>query len=289
MFGVNTMKKILPYLKKLLPYLGIALGALIFALGLNFFIVANNLAEGGFTGLALLIHYLTKWPIGSVLLTLNIPLFLIGWKCWGKQFLFKTMLGVLSVSVAIDLTGSFQFKSDDLLLVALYGGTLSGLGLGLVLRSGATTGGVDIIARLIYEKTGFSMGKTIFVFDLFIIAAVGALLGPEKALYTLVALYISSRVIDRLIEGVDEARAVTIISNVNQAIATAIINNLDRGATIIKGQGAYTGKEKSVLYVVVNKQEVLALKKIIREIDPHAFVIISNAYEVLGEGFRPQY
>lgn len=275
-------------MKKILPYLGIALGSLVFALSLNLFLVANGLAEGGFTGLALLIHYLTKWPVGSILLTLNIPLFLIGWKFWGKTFFIRTLLGVVGVSVAVDLTAGFNFQTDDLLLSALYGGVLSGAGLGIVLRSGATTGGIDILARLIYEKAGISMGKVFFLFDLLVITLVASILGPEKALYTLVALFISSRVIDRLIEGVDEARAVTIISGLNQAIANSIINNLERGATIIKGYGAYTGKEKNVLYVVVNKQELLPLKKIIREIDPRAFIIISNVYEVLGEGFRPQ-
>ncbi len=275
-------------MKKILPYLGIALGSLVFALSLNLFLVANGLAEGGFTGLALLIHYLTKWPVGSILLTLNIPLFLIGWKFWGKTFFIRTLLGVVGVSVAVDLTAGFNFQTDDLLLSALYGGVLSGAGLGIVLRSGATTGGIDILARLIYEKAGISMGKVFFLFDLLVITLVASILGPEKALYTLVALFISSRVIDRLIEGIDEARAVTIISGLNQAIANSIINNLERGATIIKGYGAYTGKEKNVLYVVVNKQELLPLKKIIREIDPRAFIIISNVYEVLGEGFRPQ-
>lgn len=275
-------------MKKILPYLGIALGSLVFALSLNLFLVANGLAEGGFTGLALLIHYLTEWPVGSIIFALNLPLFLVGWKFWGKTFFIRTLLGVVGVSVAIDLTAGFNFKTDDLLLSALYGGVLSGAGLGIVLRSGATTGGIDILARLIYEKADISMGKVFFLFDLTVITLVASILGPEKALYTLVALFISSRVIDRLIEGVDEARAVTIISSLNQAIANSIINNLERGATIIKGYGAYTGKEKNVLYVVVNKQELLPLKKIIRDIDPRAFIIISNVYEVLGEGFRPQ-
>lgn len=275
-------------MKKIWPYLGIAFGSLVFALSLNLFLVANGLAEGGFTGLALLIHYLTEWPVGSIILVLNLPLFLVGWKLWGKTFFIKTLLGVVGVSVAVDLTAGFHFKTGDLLLSALYGGVLSGAGLGIVLRSGATTGGIDILARLIYEKTGISMGKVFFLFDLTVITLVASILGLEKALYTLVALFISSRMIDRLIEGVDEARAVTIISTLNQAIANSIINNLQRGATIIKGYGAYTGKEKNVLYVVVNKQELLTLKKIIRDIDPRAFIIISNVYEVLGEGFHPQ-
>ena len=275
-------------MKKFLSYLGITCGAFLFAFGLNFFIIANGLAEGGFTGLALILHYLTKWSFGSILLTLNIPLFFIGWQMWGKSFVLKTLLGVLTVSFAVDLTSGIGFHTQDLLLSALYGGVLSGTGLGLVLRSGATTGGVDIIARLLYERTGISMGKVFLSFDLAVLSFVAFFFGLEKALYTLVALYISSQVIDRLIEGVDEARAITIISEVNETIADAIIHNLERGATILKGYGAYTGEKKHVLYVVINKHELLPLKRIIRTIDPHAFIIISNVYEVLGEGFRSQ-
>ncbi|HHY06238.1 MAG TPA: YitT family protein [Clostridia bacterium] len=275
-------------MKKLLPYLGITLGSFIFAFGLNYFIIANGLAEGGFTGIALIIHYLTGWSVGAILITLNIPLFFIGWQLWGKDFVLKTLLGVFAVSFAVDLTTGLSFKTQDLLLGALYGGVLSGVGIGIILRSGATTGGVDIIARLIHERTGINMGKVYFSFDFAIIFIVAFFFGLEKALYTLVALYIFSRIIDRLLEGGNEARAVTIISSVNQVIVQAIINELERGATILKGSGAYTGKEKNILYVVISKQQLLHLKKIIRQIDPRAFIIVSNVYEVLGEGFRPQ-
>ncbi|MFZ5753349.1 MAG: YitT family protein, partial [Bacillota bacterium] len=180
-------------------YLGIAAGSFIFAFGLNYFIIANGLAEGGFTGIALIIHYLAGWPVGTVLFLLNLPLFFIGWKMWGKTFVLKTILGVAAVSVALDLTQGFGLKTHDLLLAALYGGVLSGVGLGLVLRFGATTGGVDIIARWINEKSGISMGKIYFLFDLFVLSMVAFLFGLEKALYTLVAVGVFSQVIDRII------------------------------------------------------------------------------------------
>ena len=274
-------------MKMFLSYLGIAVGSLISAFGLNYFIVANGLAEGGFTGLSLVIHYLTNLSIGGILLILNIPLFIISFFLWGKNFVFKSLLGVIAISVAIDLTSGFGFKTDDLLIAALYGGVLSGVGIGIVLRSGATTGGIDIIARIILEKTGISMGKVYFSFDLAIISLVAYFFGLEKALYTLVALYVFSVIIDRLVEGGNEAREVTIISKKDQVIVNAIIKELERGATILKGSGAYTGKEKNVLYVVISKHELLHLKKIIKEIDPNAFIIVNSVYEVLGEGFRP--
>lgn len=269
--------------------MGVILGSFIFALGLNYFIIANGLAEGGFTGLALIIHYLTGWPVGIVLITLNIPLLLFGWKKWGMRFIFKTLLSVLTISVAVDLTRQFRFITHDFLLAALYGGVFSGIGIGIVLRSGATTGGLDIFARFFYERYDVSMGKLFLTFDVAVLILFAILFGPEKALYTLVALYIFSQVVDRIIEGLNEAKAVIIISRSTAALTQTIINHLDRGATVLKGYGAYTGRERDVLYVVVGKQELLHLKKIVQDVDPHAFVIVNEVYEVLGEGFRKPF
>lgn len=276
-------------MKRALAYLGVVVGSFIFALGLNYFIIANGLAEGGFTGLALIIHYLTGWPVGVVLITLNIPLLLLGWSRWGLPFIFKTLLSVLTISVVVDLTGQFRFITGDFLLAALYGGVFSGVGIGIVLRSGATTGGLDIIARFFHERYGYSMGKFFLTFDVAVLIVFAVFFGPEKALYTLVALYIFSQVVDRIIEGLSEAKAVIIISQCTAALTQTIINHLDRGATVLKGYGAYTGRERDVLYVVVSKQELLRLKKIVQDVDPHAFVIVSEVYEVLGEGFRKPF
>lgn len=273
-------------MKRLLPYAGIILGSLIFAFGLNSFIIANGLAEGGFTGLALIIHYLSGWPVGVILLVLNIPLVILGWRKLGASFAFKTLLAIIAVSLAIDLTQGCALKTNDLLLAALYGGVFSGVGIGIVLYSGATTGGVDIIARLIHDYKGISMGLVFFIFDLFVISLVAILFGLEKALYTLVALFIFSRIIDRILEGFEDAKAVTIISHQTQEITDLIIKELDRGATIINGKGAYTGLEKKMIYVVVSKYQLLRLKRIVRDQDPQAFIIINSVYEVLGEGFR---
>lgn len=273
-------------MKKLFSYVGIVLGSFIFGLGLNYFIIANGLAEGGFTGLALIVHYLTGWPVGIILITLNIPLLFFGWKRWGMSFIYKTLLSVLAVAVAVELTRQYRFITRDLLLAALYGGVFSGLGIGIVLRSGATTGGLDIFARFFHERHGISMGKFFFSFDVAVLFLFAVFFGPEKALYTLVALYVFSQVVDRIIEGLNEAKAVIIISQATAALTQTIINELDRGATILKGYGAYTGRDRDVLYVVVGKQELLRLKKIVQDLDPHAFVIVNEVYEVLGEGFR---
>ncbi|MFY9174371.1 MAG: YitT family protein [Peptococcia bacterium] len=273
-------------MKKLKSYLGIVIGAFIFAFGLNYFIIANGLAEGGFTGVSLIIHYITNWPVGLILLVINIPLIILGWWKWGKVFLFKTIIGVVMVSVAVDLTKGLSLHTNDLLLASLYGGVLSGIGIGIVLRSGATTGGVDIIARYFFEEKGFGIGKTYFIFDLLLLGSVAFLFGLEVALYTLVTVFVFSLVVDRVIDGFDKAKAVIIISSESQAIVQAITKELDRGITIIKGLGGYTKAEKEVLYVVVGWYQVISLKKIIRQIDPRAFVIVNDVHEVLGEGFK---
>ena len=269
-----------------LSYLGVTIGSIIFAFGLNYFIIANGLAEGGITGLTIIIHYLTGWPVGLMLFINNVPLLFLGWKKWGSSFFFKTLWSVIVVSLAIDLTKHYHLQTEDLLLAALYGGTFSGIGIGIVLRNGASTGGLDVIARFIYDKQGISVGKTYLSFDLAGLILVAVLFGLEKSLYTLVALYVFSYVVDRVIEGLNQAKAVIIISKTTAAITQLIINELGRGATVLKGYGAYTGREKSVLYVVVGKQQLLRLKKIVEGVDPDAFVIVNNVYEVLGEGFH---
>jgi uncharacterized membrane-anchored protein YitT (DUF2179 family) len=253
---------------------------------MNYFIIANGLAEGGLTGITLILHYLMGWPVGLVLFILNIPLFFLGWKSWGKLFVFKTLIGVLAVSLAIELTKGFSLHTTDTLLAALYGGAFSGVVFGLVLRSGGTTGGVDILARYISERQGISMGKIYFTCDFLVMVFFALFFGIDKALYTLVAVMTFSVVVDRIIEGLDEAKAVTIISDSTPIISTAIINELDRGVTLLDGTGGFTGNKKQVLYVVVGRHQLLRLKSIVKDADPQAFVIVNNVHEVLGEGFH---
>jgi uncharacterized membrane-anchored protein YitT (DUF2179 family) len=261
-------------------------GSLIFSFAINYFIIANGLAEGGFTGVALIAHYLFDWPVGLVLAALNLPLLIFSWYRWGLSFIIKTIFCVAVVSVSIDLFQGMKLQTDDLLLAALYGGVASGAGLGIVLRCGGTTGGMDIIARWLHEKYNINMGTVFFSFDVVVIGAVAFLFGLDKALYTLVALFIFSQVVDRFIEGLNEARAVFIVSQSTLAITQAILKEMDRGVTVLKGYGAYTSREKDILYVVVGITQVLQLKKIVRQLDPYAFVTVNKVHEVLGEGFR---
>jgi len=260
--------------------------SLIYGLGINYFIVANHLAEGGFTGIALILHYKFGWPVGTIILIANIPLLLISWKLWGWNFISKTILGVAATSFAIDLTASFQLKMGDLLLAALYGGVFTGTGLGIVLRYGGTTGGADIIGRLVNHFYGIRMGKFFLFFDFIVLSTVAIFFGLEITLYSLVTIFVFSKVVDFAIEGIDAARQALIISDHSKEIAKAIDKELDRGYTFLKGKGGFTDNDKEVLLCVVGKWQIFRLKKLVKKIDPKAFVIVSDVYETLGEGFK---
>ncbi|MEW6724657.1 MAG: YitT family protein [Bacillota bacterium] len=266
-------------------YLGITLGAIIFALGLNAFVVANHLAEGGVTGASLIVFYLTGYPFGLVLLLMNIPLFFIGLWLVGWRFAVRTLYGVAVVAVTSQLTQGLAVNTGDLLLAALYAGAVTGLGLGIIFRFGGTAGGVDILARILWQYRGIEMGKTIFSLDILVMGGFALLFGKEVAMYSLVAMFIASRVIDFVQEGTFTAKAVTIISDQPKPIAEAIMNRLKRGTTLLRGRGGYTDRERDVLYVIVSRSEIGRLKHLVNQIDPKAFMVVSDAREVLGEGF----
>ena len=274
--------------KHLLHFIGILAGAFLFTFALNNFIIANRLAEGGFVGISLLGLYLFNIPLGVTFLVLNIPLFIIGWKRFGRMFTLKTIVGVVAVSVFSEVTrGMFEMGVDDKLLAALYGGVFSGIGLGIILRFGGTTGGADIIARLTNHYFGWSMGRTIFMIDVVVITSTAFLIGKELAMYSLVALFVASRVIDMVIEGVSNSRAMFVISDHTDKIAELIHAELERGTTLLKATGGYTGQNKEVLYVVVSREEIVRIQEMCRQVDPRAFIVVNDVNDVLGEGFNP--
>ncbi|MCS1351007.1 YitT family protein [Mechercharimyces sp. CAU 1602] len=266
----------------------IVIGSLIFSIGINNFALTNGLAEGGFTGLAIFLYYVFGFSPGIVILLLNIPLLFIGYKVLGKRTFIYTIIGIAMVSVNLEVTKNFSDLgklSDDLLLAALYTGVCVGAGLGLIFRVGATTGGVDIIARLMNKYHDWSIGKTMFLFDSCVIAINAFEIGREKTMYTMVAVFIGSRVVDLVIEGMSSSKAVTIISNSAVAISNKITVEMDRGITLLKGRGGYTGMDKEVLYVVVSRNELPRLKQLINGVDAQAFVVVHDVKDVLGEGF----
>lgn len=263
----------------------IVVGAFVYSLGLNGFLIANHLAEGGFVGISVMLLYKLHWPIGITFLLLNIPVLIPGWKLFGHEFILKTSLGVVLVSVFSSLTAGFHVHTPDPLLGALYAGVVTGLGLGLIFRTSATTGGADIIARMVRHFKGMAIGRTLFLIDVIVIGLVAVVIGRETAMYSLVALFVSSRVIDFVIEGVNAGKAVLIISEHNEEIAQAIHREMERGTTLLRARGGYTGAERDIVYCVVSRTEVVRIQRIVAKTDPRAFVVVNNVHEVLGEGF----
>ncbi len=254
--------------------------------GINAFNIPNNLAEGGITGISIIIKLLLPAvDQGIVYFLLNIPLFILGWKVLGRAAFIYTIIGTVSLSVFLSLfEGTLALPLNDKLLASLYAGVAVGAGLGIIFRYGGTTGGVDIIARLLQKHFGISMGRTLFFGDILVIGASLIYLSVESAMYTLVAVFVAARVIDFFQDGAYAGKALTIISNHAQEIADQILA-VGRGVTLLSGRGAFSGEEKDVVYVVVSRNEIVRFKSIVQEVDPHAFVIVNDVHEVLGEGF----
>ncbi len=267
----------------------ILLGSAIFSFGIVHFNMQNNLAEGGFTGITLLLYFLFSLDPSYTNLLLNIPLFIIGWRLLGRNVFYYTLIGTLAVSVFLWIFQRYQINmplKDDLTLAALFAGVFIGVGLGIIFRFGGTTGGVDIIARLVHKYIGWSMGKTMFLFDVVVITlSLIFYLTYQEAMYTLVAVFVGARVIDFMQEGAYSARGAIIISEKNQEIADKIMTEMERGVTVLKGHGSYSKQEKEVLYCVVGRNEIVLLKRVITSVDPHAFVSVTMVHDVLGEGF----
>lgn len=249
----------------------------------------NNLGEGGFTGITLLLYFLWGWDPAITNILLNIPVFFIGWKYLGRNTFLYTIIGTFAVSAFLYVFQINPFPVElqsDMTLAALFAGVFIGVGLGIIFRYGGTTGGVDILARIVHKYVGWSMGKTMFLFDFVVIAtSVFTILDYVQGMYTLLAVYIGARVIDFIQEGAYSARGATIISSHSEMIADKINKDMDRGVTVLSGKGSFTGENRNVLYCIVGRNEIVRLKNIVNTTDPHAFVAMSTVHDVVGEGF----
>jgi len=267
----------------------IILGAAIFSFGFVHFNIQNELGEGGFSGITLILYFVLGWDVALMNLLLNIPMFFIGWKLLGRKVFLYTLIGTLSVSVFLKIFQVYEVQiglQDDLFLASLFAGVFVGVGLGIIFRYGGTTGGVDILARLVHKYVGWSMGKTMFLFDAFVILISWLTFLDERSMmYTLVAVFVGARVIDFVQEGAYSARGAFIISDHQQAIAERIGTEMDRGVTILDGHGFYSKAKREMLYCVIGRNEIVRLKNIITSVDPHAFVSIVDVKDVMGEGF----
>jgi len=281
-------------LRQLRLFAPILLGTAIYAFGLHYFLLPNQLMEGGVTGIAVLLNYAVNWPLSMSTLLLNIPLFFVGWKMLGLKQMVYTVFGVLSLSGCLAVMewliergylAPFQ-TTHDYMLSALYAGVVLGAGLGIVFRFGGTTGGIDIIARIITRATGISMGQVILMFDAVIIGISLLYIPIDKVLYTLVMVFIASKLIDFIQDGAYSAKAFSIITEHGEQIAEEITREIERGVTLMPAKGAFSGKQKEVVYCVVQRQQIRQMRTIVRNIDPRAFIVISEVHDVLGEGFK---
>ncbi|KKI90867.1 membrane protein [Bacillus sp. SA1-12] len=261
-------------------------GSFIYALGINYFAIPNKLSEGGIIGITIIVYYLLEWSPGIVNLILNGLLFALGYKLLDKKTILFTLLATVFSSFFLYLTeGWGESLGGDTLLAALFAGVFVGGGLGLVFRAGGAMGGTAILARLGHYYFGWSLSRTILIIDLIMIAGSVYVIGQEKAMYTLVAVFVGAKVIDLVLEGLDSQKAVTIISSSADKISTQITLSLARGVTVFNAKRAYTGSDKEVLYVVINRQELAKLKQLVRAVDANAFVVVHEVRDVIGGGF----
>jgi len=274
--------------KTLREYLFILIGVLLTALGLDMFLVPNKIAAGGVSGIATIVYYLAHIPVGVTMLAINIPLFLMGIRQLGMGFGIRSLFGTISLSLIIDLIArQVPIPTRDPLLASIYGGIIVGIGIGIVFRNKGTTGGTDLAAAIVNNYMKLSVGVVLFIIDASVIVGAGIVFkSAELALYALLTVFVTARVIDIVQEGFGYAKAALIISRKNDEVAQAILHKLDRGATALCGRGMYTGTERDVILSVVTRSEISTLKELVHTIDPQAFVILADVHEVLGEGFK---
>lgn len=270
-------------------YVVITLGSILYALAYNIFYAPNLVAMGGLTGLGQVLNaIIPALPVGTMVFIMNVPLFFLGWKYIGGHLLVSSLYAMTFSSFAIDVLDMiYRFPPMDTMLASIFGGALLGAGIGLVFSKGATTGGTDLIARLLKLKFAWlPMGTLVLIPDFIVIALAAMAFGKvETALYGIVSLYITTKVMDTVLYGLDSSKVAYIISDACKEITDAVMA-MDRGATILHGEGAYSGDEKKVLMVAFKQKEIVPLKEKVNEIDPHAFLIVCDAHDVLGEGFR---
>jgi len=270
----------------IVEYVYVIVGAAIIAIGFNVFLLPNQVASGGVSGISTILHGLFGWNPGIVQYAFNIPLFIAGVLLLGKKFGIKSFIGTITLPFIVLLTNSWEPWTDNPLLGALFGGIIVGLGIGLVFKGNASTGGTDLLAQIITKFTGLSLGTSVLLIDGVIAISEAIVFDLEKGLYALIGLYVTTKTIDIIQLGFSQSKMVYIITLKQDEVREAIYAEINRGVTKLPAIGGYTGEARPVLMVVVYQTEFTKLKQLIKSVDPSAFVIVSDAYEVLGEGFK---
>ena len=268
-------------------YFGMILGCLIASCSINLFIVPSHLLTGGATGIAIIVYYLTGLPIGVQTFLYNIPLLIASYKLLGKKYTIDIIIGTFIFSTCLDAMKFLNTYApvDDIMLASIFGGVFNGIGYGIVFRMNGSTGGFDILGAIIKKYYSMDMGAAIFGFNCIVVAIAGIMFGIAPAMFTLICMYVNSQVTDKVSAGFNRKKAILIVSDKSREIANEIINIVGRGVTFLHGQGAFTGREKNVILVVVSLTQIAKIKIITHSVDEHAFLLIMSANEVMGRGF----
>ena len=271
--------------EQLMAWLQIVLGCVIGAAAYPTFLDPGKIAPGGLTGVAMILKHLWGWDIGITSLILNIPLFIVGYRAMGRVFAFRSLAATIIFSLAIDLL-PLQAIEVEPILGTLYGGILLGIGLGFILRGGATTGGTDMAARMVHKYLPFlSVGMFLFLIDCVVVIAAWIFIGSSEALYALICIFVSGKAVDMVMLGLSKNKACFVITEAWEKVSRRLLDEMERGVTQLSAKGAYTGVERPVVLCVLPPQEVSRLKEIVRQEDEKAFMFITEAHEALGEGF----
>lgn len=282
MKGSIFMSYIQSYYKNVLM---IFLGTFIMSIPINGILVHHHLLSGGVTGIAMLLNLLFKWDMSLLVLILNIPIFILGYKFIHKKFICLSLLGMLSFTVSLSLTKNIHIPTDDILVAVLLGGVLNGLGSGIVFRGSGSTGGTDIISKIMNKFFSLSMGSVGFGLNVIIIFLSGFFFGVDLSVYTLALMFISSQTTNYVVDGLNYKRTISIITNKEIEISEQIIKEAKRGVTIVHGEGAYTKAPRAIITCTVGIREVAKIKEIVKRTDPHAFMTITETAQVFGSGF----
>ncbi len=269
----------------------ILIGSIICAVSVNGILIPSKFMSGGFTGVALVIHYLfPSFSVGLIYLLLNVPVFILGWLYVGKRFFFYSIAGMLLYSLTLEYT-RINIPLNDMLLCAVAGGIISGAGSGIILKSLGSAGGMDILSIIFLKKFSLKLGHSLLIFNCLILLTGAFVVSLEQALYTMIYMYVQSHIINIVVSGLSQRKAVLIISNKSDLIAESILNNIKRGVTVIQGHGAYTGHETKVLYSVISLRELPRLKKLLNDIDKNVFMVVLDTMEVMGRriGNQPHW
>ncbi|MCR8850318.1 YitT family protein [Rossellomorea sp. SC111] len=283
---VKIMHKKIPLKEVVKRAILITIGAVIMAVGLEIFLVPNQVIDGGIVGVSIMLSHITGIKLGLFIFILNIPFFFIGYKQIGKTFAFSTLYGIIILSISTTFLHPVAAFTQDILLASLFGGIVLGIGVGMVIRYGGSLDGTEILAILSSKRLPFSVGEIIMFVNLFILASAGFVFSWDRAMYSLLAYYVAFKLIDITIKGLDESKSVWIISENYEEIGDALLHRLGRGVTYLKGEGAFSGDDKKVIFCVITRLEEAKLKDIVAEHDPSAFLAIADIAEVRGGRFK---